>query len=123
MRQGEDFEEFYRASYGRVVAVVAAVLGDRHEAEEAAQEAFARALARWPRLSQYDLPEAWIRRVALRIAIDTGGTFTDVVVMTGSVYGVILAGRIEDKSLTVDDDRTGSLRQEMSAASQTRDRF
>jgi N-methylhydantoinase A/oxoprolinase/acetone carboxylase beta subunit len=58
-----------------------------------------------------------------RISVDTGGTFTDVVVMTGSVYGVILAGRIEDKSLTVDDDRTGSLRQEMSAASQTRDRF
>ncbi len=65
-------KKFYRASYGRVVAVVAAVLGDRHEAEEAAQEAFARALARWPRLCQYDLPEAWIRRVALRIAIDSG---------------------------------------------------
>jgi RNA polymerase sigma-70 factor, ECF subfamily len=71
LHQGEDFEEFYRASYGRMVALVAAVLGDRHEAEDAAQEAFARALARWPRLSHYDLPEAWIRRVALRIAVDS----------------------------------------------------
>jgi RNA polymerase sigma-70 factor, ECF subfamily len=83
LRQGEDFEEFYRASYGRVVAVVAAVLGDRHEAEEAAQEAFARALARWPRLSQYDLPEAWIRRVALRIAIDSGRRRRSAVSVSG----------------------------------------
>jgi N-methylhydantoinase B len=41
----------------------------------------------------------------------------------GSVYGVILTGRIEDESLAVDDDRTFSLRQEMSAALQMRDRF
>jgi RNA polymerase sigma-70 factor (ECF subfamily) len=72
VRHGEKFQEFYEASYGRVVAVVAAMLGDRHEAEDVAQEAFARALTRWSRLGGYDQPEAWVRRVALRIAIDSG---------------------------------------------------
>jgi DNA-directed RNA polymerase specialized sigma24 family protein len=54
----EDFGEFYHASYGRVVALVAGVVGDRHQAEDIAQEAFARALTRWPRVARYDLPEA-----------------------------------------------------------------
>jgi RNA polymerase sigma-70 factor (ECF subfamily) len=72
LRQEHEFAEFYQASYGKITAVVAAVLGDRHEAEDVTQEAFARALARWPRLARYDLPEAWVRRVALRLAIDQG---------------------------------------------------
>src|SRR5581483_5778950 len=49
---------------------MAAVLGDRYQAEDIAQEAFARALARWPKVAAYDLPEAWVRRVALRLAVD-----------------------------------------------------
>ncbi len=73
MRHDEQFfEEFYQASYGRTVALVAAITGSRHEAEDVAQEAYARALARWWRLRDYDLPEAWVRKVALRIAIDSG---------------------------------------------------
>lgn len=73
MRHDEQlFEEFYQASYGRTVALVAAITGSRHEAEDVAQEAYARALARWGRLRGYDLPEAWVRKVALRIAIDSG---------------------------------------------------
>lgn len=67
-----DFQEFYEANYGRIVAMAAAVLGSRHEAEDIAQEAFARALARWSRLGSYDLPEAWVRQVAIRLAIDSG---------------------------------------------------
>ncbi len=66
----DDFAEFYEACYGRVVALVAAMLGDRHQAEDIAQEAFARALTRWPRIGRYDLPEAWVRRVAIRLTVD-----------------------------------------------------
>jgi RNA polymerase sigma-70 factor (ECF subfamily) len=69
---GRDFEEFYQANYGLTVALVTAVLGDRQDAEDVAQETFARALARWPRLSAYQLPEAWVRQVALRLAVDSG---------------------------------------------------
>jgi RNA polymerase sigma-70 factor (ECF subfamily) len=66
-----EFEEFYQANYGRLVALVAAMTGDRGEAEDVAQEAFSRALSRWNRLGGYDLPEAWLRKVALRIAVDS----------------------------------------------------
>jgi RNA polymerase sigma-70 factor, ECF subfamily len=67
-----DFDEFYQANYGRIVAMVAAVLGDKGEAEDVAQEAFARCYTRWSRVRRYDKPEAWVRQVALRIAIDSG---------------------------------------------------
>jgi RNA polymerase sigma-70 factor, ECF subfamily len=72
LRNSEDFEQFYRASYGRTVAMLAGLTGSKHEAEDIAQEAYSRALARWSRLSVYDLPEAWVRKVALRLAIDSG---------------------------------------------------
>ena len=66
----DDFGEFYEGSYRRVVALVAAIVGDRHQAEDIAQEAFSRALTRWHRIARYELPEAWVRRVALRLTID-----------------------------------------------------
>jgi RNA polymerase sigma-70 factor (ECF subfamily) len=66
----DDFAEFYEASYRRMVALVAAIVGDRHQAEDIAQEAFARALTSWPRIARYDAPEAWVRRVALRLTVD-----------------------------------------------------
>jgi RNA polymerase sigma-70 factor, ECF subfamily len=72
LRRGDDFQEFYQANYGRLVSLLVAVLGDRQEAEDAAQEAFTRALARWPRVSRYDVPESWVRRVALHLAVDSG---------------------------------------------------
>jgi len=71
MRSDADFEEFYTVNYGKVVALVTGVLGDWAEADDIAQETFARALARWPRLSSYELPEAWVRQVAIRLAIDS----------------------------------------------------
>jgi RNA polymerase sigma-70 factor, ECF subfamily len=71
LRHTDDFEEFYRAGYGRTVAMLAAITGSLAEAEDVAQEAYSRALARWSRLHGYDLPEAWVRKVALRLAIDS----------------------------------------------------
>jgi RNA polymerase sigma-70 factor (ECF subfamily) len=75
VRHDNGFREFYEANYGRIVAMVAAVIGDRDQAEDVAQEAFARALTRWSRIGDYELPEAWVRRVAMRIAIDSGRRF------------------------------------------------
>ena len=72
MRGHADFDEFYRANYRRMVALVTAVIGDRFEAEDVVQDAFARALIRWNRLGSYDLPEAWVRRISLQIAVDSG---------------------------------------------------
>jgi RNA polymerase sigma-70 factor (ECF subfamily) len=66
-----EFESFYTASFSRLVGQLALVTGDLHEAEDLVQEAFARASTRWARLRGYDIPEAWVRRVALRLAANT----------------------------------------------------
>lgn len=60
-----DLEAFYAATYPRLVAVVGLVAQDRHEAEEAVQDAFIRLMSRWGSVSRYDDPEAWVRKVAL----------------------------------------------------------
>lgn len=60
--------ELYAASYSRLVGVVGAVCRDRHEAEEAVQDAFVRLMGQWPKVSRYDDPEAWVRRAALGYA-------------------------------------------------------
>jgi RNA polymerase sigma-70 factor, ECF subfamily len=65
----DDFDQFYLATHNRLVGQVAAILGNLGEAEEAVQEAFARASQRWDRLQRHDLPEAWVRRVAIREAV------------------------------------------------------
>lgn len=44
-----------------------AVVGDRVEAEDAVQEAFARAVAAGDRFRRVDNPEAWLRTVALNV--------------------------------------------------------
>ena len=63
-----DFDEFYAAHYADLVVQVYACFGDRQEAQDVVQEAFCRALARWRRLSAYDDPVAWVRRVAWNLA-------------------------------------------------------
>jgi RNA polymerase sigma-70 factor, ECF subfamily len=64
----DGFDAFYAACYGRLVGQLFAVTGDLHEAEDVVQEAFVRAAARWSRLRDYDVPEAWVRRVAVNLA-------------------------------------------------------
>ena len=65
MSSDEDaLEALYVASYQRLVSVVGAVAQDRQEAEEAVQDAFVRLLDQWTKVSQYDDPEAWLRKVA-----------------------------------------------------------
>jgi RNA polymerase sigma-70 factor, ECF subfamily len=63
-----DFDEFYASNYGRLVVQVFAVTGNLADAEDAVQEAFARASVRWGRVGGYDSPEGWVRRVALNLA-------------------------------------------------------
>jgi RNA polymerase sigma-70 factor (ECF subfamily) len=55
----------YAGSYARLVGLIGAITGSRHEAEEAVQDAFVRLMGQWPKVSRYDDPEAWLRKVAL----------------------------------------------------------
>ena len=61
-----DFEEFYRLEFGRVARAIAEQAGSR--AEDFAQEAFLAAYAKWDDVGVLDLPVAWVRKVALRMA-------------------------------------------------------
>lgn len=69
-QQAATFEEFYQACFDRLVGQLALVTGSLPEAEDVVQEAFLRAAAHWPSLRHYDVPEQWVRRVALRLAIN-----------------------------------------------------
>lgn len=53
-----------RASYGRLIAVLAAPTGDIPAAEDALADAFERALSTWPRDGVPDNPEGWLLTVA-----------------------------------------------------------
>ena len=64
-----DFEDFYAAAAARIVRHALALTADMAEAEDVAQEAFARAWQRWPLVSRCDSPEAWVRRVATNLAV------------------------------------------------------
>lgn len=65
MNDDHQLRELYATSYQRLVGVVGAIAGNQHEAEEAVQDAFVRLMAKWPAVSRYDDPEAWVRKVAL----------------------------------------------------------
>ena len=65
----QDFEYFYAAAAARIVRHALALTADLAEAEDIAQEAFARAWQRWPLVSRCDSPEAWVRRVATNLAV------------------------------------------------------
>jgi RNA polymerase sigma-70 factor, ECF subfamily len=60
----------FRAEYGRAVAALIGVFGDVDIAEEAVQEAFAAAVARWPSQGIPPSPAGWIITTARRRAID-----------------------------------------------------
>src|SRR5260370_23824764 len=64
----QDFHDFYSSSAARLVRHGYALTGDLAEAQDIAQEAFARAWQRWPTVRDCDSPEAWVRRVATNLA-------------------------------------------------------
>jgi RNA polymerase sigma-70 factor (ECF subfamily) len=60
----------FRNEWGRVVATLIRVTGDWDLAEECAQDAFARALERWPRDGIPRSPGAWLTTTARNCALD-----------------------------------------------------
>jgi RNA polymerase sigma-70 factor (ECF subfamily) len=66
----EVVDRLFREESGRVVATLIRVLGDFDLAEEAVQDAFAKALETWPARGVPDNPAAWITTTARNAAID-----------------------------------------------------
>jgi RNA polymerase sigma-70 factor (sigma-E family) len=63
------FESLWREEYARVYRTAFLVTGDRQEAADVTQEAFARAYERWRTVSRAERPGAWVQRVAVNLAL------------------------------------------------------
>ncbi|MEU4676483.1 SigE family RNA polymerase sigma factor [Micromonospora sp. NPDC023737] len=63
-----DFDGLYHAHFRSLTLQLAAYCGDLPQAQDLVQEAFCRAFARWSRVSRYDDPVGWVRRVAWNLA-------------------------------------------------------
>ncbi len=66
-----DYSVFFAREFPRVKRTVYLIIQDHGRAEEISQEAFIQLLRHWGKVSSYDKPEAWIRRVAIRLAVHT----------------------------------------------------
>ena len=64
-----DYPTLFRREYPSVLRDVTMVMGDREAARDVTQEAFARLYANWRKVSRYERPGAWVRRVAIREAV------------------------------------------------------
>jgi RNA polymerase sigma-70 factor (ECF subfamily) len=68
VKKRDRFEELYFHEYPGVVRLAYVMIGDRAAAEDVAQEAFARLYLHWRKVSSYEMPGAWLRRVAIQQA-------------------------------------------------------
>jgi RNA polymerase sigma-70 factor (ECF subfamily) len=58
-------EDVFRNEYDRLVRALTIIAGERETAADAVQESFIRLVRRWDRVSTYEDPVGWVRRVAL----------------------------------------------------------
>ena len=68
----EDFAAFYDREIRSVVGLTYVLSGSRAGAEDLAQDAFLAAYRHWDRISLYEDPGAWVRRVVVNRAISAG---------------------------------------------------
>jgi RNA polymerase sigma factor (sigma-70 family) len=59
------FEGFFEAHFEGLLRVLYLIGGDRHEAEDLAQEAMVKAYERWERIRRLDDPPGYVYRMAL----------------------------------------------------------
>lgn len=64
----ESYAWFFTAEYPALVRSLCHLVG-RADAEDMAQEAFVRLHGHWEKVSRYERPDAWVRRVAVNLAI------------------------------------------------------
>jgi RNA polymerase sigma factor (sigma-70 family) len=62
------FEDFYLTEYRSLLGLAYALSGDRWVAEDIVQDAFLAAHRSWDRISAYERPDAWVRRVVANLS-------------------------------------------------------
>ncbi len=60
-----EFTDFFSTAWPRLYRTALAVAGDRGAAEDALQNAFAKAYSVWPRIRRTDHPHAYVRRMVV----------------------------------------------------------
>ncbi|GAB2827745.1 SigE family RNA polymerase sigma factor [Streptomyces chlorus] len=65
----DEFDAFYAAAFPRLTGQLFAFTGDLGEAQDVVQEAFVRAWGGRHKLQADGAPEAWVRTVAMRLAV------------------------------------------------------
>ena len=96
LRADEVVTEVARRSYGKLVAFLAVRTGDVAAAEDALSEAFAAALADWPKHGSPTNPEAWLLTVARRKAIDAVRRSRGNMTLTGHLE-LVAEALVEDE--------------------------
>jgi RNA polymerase sigma-70 factor (ECF subfamily) len=59
------FDDLFRDHYAGLVRSLTVAAGDRELASDCVQDAFTKAYVRWRRISRYEDPVGWVRRVAI----------------------------------------------------------
>jgi RNA polymerase sigma-70 factor (sigma-E family) len=63
----ESFEDFFDLHYQRLLRAMYLATGDRHEAEDLAQDAFVRVYERWDRVGGMERPDGYLYKTALNL--------------------------------------------------------
>lgn len=63
------FESFYQQEYRSVLGLAYALTGSSNGAEDLTQEAFLAAHRNWTKVSTYEKPEAWVRKVLANLSV------------------------------------------------------
>jgi RNA polymerase sigma-70 factor (ECF subfamily) len=64
-----EYEWLFRAAYPRIRRTVTSILRNPESAEDVTQEAFLKLLQHWRKVNALEQPDAWVRRVAIRLAV------------------------------------------------------
>ena len=64
------FDDFYSVELPKLLAVALGLTGSREVANDVVHETFLRAYRRWDRVSLFDSPGGWARRVLINLATD-----------------------------------------------------
>jgi len=96
------FDDFYADEYTEVVRLAVMLTGRADVAEELAQDAFVAAYRRWSRVSRYDDPAGWVRRVVTNRCISSGRRYVAELRSVARLRG--RRNRHEDAAALADDE-------------------
>jgi RNA polymerase sigma factor (sigma-70 family) len=66
-----EYDLLFSVEFPAVMRSVYLILHQVEPAEDITQDAFVQLLRHWKKVSRYDRPGAWVRRVAIRLAVDS----------------------------------------------------